>query len=238
MLQLYFIKYNLAGITEHSLVLRGSDIWISYPRNLTQVRCHSWKKWLYLLCGEELVTWEQPRPICFLCKTYILCHSLRVYLTNCLLPNLSSKYFFSASLNPADFSEPNLQTSWLHPSPQLFLLLVPLRISIFVSSLKESVVCPLSFLNWVLFFSFNSTFPKEQVFLKTWVSLIHLHTTFIWAGKQNCGIFPVTIALYSFFFVVGKFEVRQPIVRTQNEKSICFTIKKHDIRQVQNQYYK
>ena len=86
-LQLYFIKYNLAGITELLLVLRGSDIWITYPRNLTQVRCHSWKKWswLYLLCGEELVAWEQPRPIYFFRKTHILCHSLRVLLVTCLL---------------------------------------------------------------------------------------------------------------------------------------------------------
>ena len=79
----------------------------------------------------------------------------------------------------------------------------PSAFAVLVSSLKESVVWPLSFFKWVLFFSFNSTFPKEQVFLKTWLSLIHLHTTFIWAGKQNCGIFPVTIALYSFFFVAG-----------------------------------
>lgn len=84
-LQLYFIKYNLAGIKELLLVLCGSDIWITYPRNLLEVRCRSWKERLYLLCGEELVAWEQPRPICFFCKTHILCYSLMVLLVTCLL---------------------------------------------------------------------------------------------------------------------------------------------------------
>ena len=122
-----------AGKTEFLLILPGSDIWITYPRNLTQLRCHSWKEWLYMLAGEEeLIAWEQPRPICFLCKTHVLAHSLGVLLVTCLLPKVKI-YPPSTSFELHWimwtfwlFSKPNPQTSWLHPSLQLFLLLVPL----------------------------------------------------------------------------------------------------------------